>query len=147
MNASTAKRFKAKLSHSTRKHPESLLSQLGIIGLDSVEPAILGALIGGEPLLLIGLHGTGKSYLLNRISAGLGLEWRHSRHFFRSSAVRLGTPRGISAEGSTGESGTQLWSRMLMEREHREIGDRSRRLRRRQRSNGLGLDRSGDRQS
>ncbi len=57
--------------------PRSVLAQLGIIGMDAVEPAILGALIGGEPLLLIGPHGTGKSYLLNRIAAGLGLQWRH----------------------------------------------------------------------
>ena len=56
---------------------DSVLTQLGIIGMGSIEPVILGALIGGEPLLLIGPHGTGKSYLLNRISAGLGLEWRH----------------------------------------------------------------------
>jgi MoxR-like ATPase len=75
MNTSTAK--KTRISHSTRKPPESVLSQLGIIGMESVEPAILGALIGGEPLLLIGPHGTGKSYLLNRICAALGLEWRH----------------------------------------------------------------------
>jgi MoxR-like ATPase len=56
---------------------ESVLADLGIIGMDTIEPVILGALIGGEPLLLIGPHGTGKSYLLNRISAALGLEWRH----------------------------------------------------------------------
>ncbi len=57
--------------------PRSGLEPLGIIGVEAVEPAILGALIGGEPLLLIGPHGTGKSYLLNRIAAGLGLQWRH----------------------------------------------------------------------
>ena len=57
--------------------PESLLAALGIIGMEPIEPVILGALIGGEPLLLVGPHGTGKSYLLTRISAALGLELRH----------------------------------------------------------------------
>jgi MoxR-like ATPase len=74
---SSVKKPKKKASPGTVTRPESVLTQMGIIGMDSIEPAILGALIGGEPLLLIGPHGTGKSYLLNRISAGLGLEWRH----------------------------------------------------------------------
>jgi len=42
-----------------------------------IEPVIFAALITAEPLLLIGPHGTGKSLLLNRISAVLGLESRH----------------------------------------------------------------------
>src|SRR2546425_13146997 len=61
----------------SKPKPESLLAQIGIIGMEPIEPVILGALIGGEPLLLIGPHGTGKSYLLTRISAALGLELRH----------------------------------------------------------------------
>jgi MoxR-like ATPase len=55
----------------------SLLAELGVIGLEPIEPVMLGALISGEPLLLIGPHGTGKSYLLNRLCEALGLEWRH----------------------------------------------------------------------
>jgi MoxR-like ATPase len=55
----------------------SVLSSLGVIGLESVEPVILAALISREPLLLIGPHGTGKSYLLNRLSTALDLECRH----------------------------------------------------------------------
>jgi MoxR-like ATPase len=42
-----------------------------------IEPVVLAALITAEPLLLIGPHGTGKSFLLNRISAALGLVCRH----------------------------------------------------------------------
>jgi MoxR-like ATPase len=64
-----------------RKHipspPDSLLSQLGIVGMEAVEPAILAALINADPLLLIGPHGVGKSYLLNRLAAALGLSHRH----------------------------------------------------------------------
>ena len=44
--------------------PPSFLAELGIIGMEPIEPVILAALISGEPLLLIGPHGTGKSYLL-----------------------------------------------------------------------------------
>lgn len=55
----------------------SLLADLGVIGMEPIEPVILAALMTDEPLLLIGLHGTAKSYLLNRISVALGLRWRH----------------------------------------------------------------------
>ena len=42
-----------------------------------IEPVVLAALITAEPLLLIGPHGTGKSYLLNRLAAALRLQHRH----------------------------------------------------------------------
>jgi MoxR-like ATPase len=45
--------------------------------MGSVEPAILAALINADPLLLIGPHGVGKSYLLTRLAAALGLSHRH----------------------------------------------------------------------
>jgi len=54
-----------------------LLAKLGVVGMDRIEPVLLGALITGDPLLLIGPHGTGKSYLLERVALALGLEWRH----------------------------------------------------------------------
>jgi MoxR-like ATPase len=54
-----------------------LLKCLGVFGMERIEPVILAALVSGDPLLLIGPHGTGKSYLLNRISQALDLEWRH----------------------------------------------------------------------
>ena len=43
----------------------------------AVEPVILAALIQQDPMLLIGPHGTGRSYLLNRLAAALRLEHRH----------------------------------------------------------------------
>jgi MoxR-like ATPase len=55
----------------------SFLDSLGVIGMSSIEPVILAALITAEPLLLIGPHGTGKSFLLNRISRALGFTSRH----------------------------------------------------------------------
>ncbi|HIL70153.1 MAG TPA: MoxR family ATPase [Verrucomicrobia bacterium] len=54
-----------------------LIRNLGVYGYDEVEPLILAALVTGDPLLLIGEAGTGKTYLLNSISEALGLEHRH----------------------------------------------------------------------
>jgi MoxR-like ATPase len=54
-----------------------ILERLGIVGMESVEPIILAALIQQDPMLLIGPHGTGKSYLLNRLAAAMQLEHRH----------------------------------------------------------------------
>jgi MoxR-like ATPase len=45
--------------------------------MGTVEPVILAALIQQDPMLLIGPHGTGKSYLLNRLAASLRLQHRH----------------------------------------------------------------------
>jgi MoxR-like ATPase len=53
------------------------LRGLGVFGYDSVEPVVLAALVSGDPLLLIGRHGTGKTFLLNSLSEALGLEHRH----------------------------------------------------------------------
>ena len=54
-----------------------ILERLGIVGMRTVEPVILAALIQQDPMLLIGPHGTGKSYLLNRLAASLQLQHRH----------------------------------------------------------------------
>lgn len=54
-----------------------LLQRLNVFGLCHLDAVLLAALADGEPLLLIGPHGTAKSALLNRIAAALGLEHRH----------------------------------------------------------------------
>ncbi len=54
-----------------------LLRSLGIYGYDSLEPIILASLVTGDPLLLIGKAGTGKTYLLNSLSEALNLAHRH----------------------------------------------------------------------
>lgn len=54
-----------------------ILPELGVFGYDEVEPVILAALITGDPLLLIGKSGTGKTYLLNSLSEAFGLVHRH----------------------------------------------------------------------
>lgn len=55
----------------------SFLKPLGVYGYDAVEPLILASLVTEDPLLLVGLHGTGKTYLLNSLSEALELEHRH----------------------------------------------------------------------
>ena len=55
----------------------SRLARLGVYGFDAIEPLILAALVTGDPLLLIGASGTGKTFLLNTLSETLGLEHRH----------------------------------------------------------------------
>ena len=56
------------------RHP---LRQLGVVGLDTLEPVILAALATETPLLLVGAHGTAKSLLLSRLCEALHLQWRH----------------------------------------------------------------------
>src|SRR5262249_8496053 len=57
--------------------PETYLSRLGVFGFGEIEPVVLAALVTGDPLLLIGASGTGKTYLLNSLSEALKLEHRH----------------------------------------------------------------------
>jgi len=52
-------------------------ASLGVYGFAKRQLPILAALVTEDPLLLIGLSGTGKTYLLNSISEALGLEHRH----------------------------------------------------------------------
>lgn len=55
----------------------SFLRPLGVYGYDPVEPVILASLVTGDPLLLVGAAGTGKTFLLNSLSEALGLNHRH----------------------------------------------------------------------
>ncbi|MDI1242813.1 MAG: MoxR family ATPase [bacterium] len=53
------------------------LEAAGIYGYEAIESVILASLVTTDPLLLIGRCGTGKTFLLNSLSAALGLEHRH----------------------------------------------------------------------
>ena len=53
------------------------MRQIGVYGYDQVEPILLAALLSEDPLLLIGRHGTGKTFLLNSLSEALALQHRH----------------------------------------------------------------------
>jgi len=70
----------------------SLLTQpLGLLGWDQLEPVLLAALATSEPLLLIGKHGTAKSFLLERMAQSLGLTYR----FYNASLVNYDDLVGI----------------------------------------------------
>ncbi len=56
--------------------PPVLTRPLGLLGWDQLEPVLLAALATAEPLLLIGRHGTAKSFLLERLAQALGLTFR-----------------------------------------------------------------------
>lgn len=62
-------------SDTTRRR--GVLRQLGLVGLDSLEPVILAAIATETPLLLIGPHGTAKSLLLSKLCEALRISWRH----------------------------------------------------------------------
>ncbi len=56
--------------------PRSLLRPLGVVGYDTLEPALLAALATEEPLLLVSDHGAAKTLLLVRLAHALGLTLR-----------------------------------------------------------------------
>lgn len=72
--------------------PASLLTRpLGLEGWAHLEPVVLAALASGDPLLLIGRHGTAKSFLLERLAESLSLEFR----FYNASLVNYDDLVGI----------------------------------------------------
>ena len=79
----------------------SLLSRLGLFGLDDLAPVIVAALATDEPLLLIGPHGTGKTLLLTRVAEALGLMFRH----YNASLVNFDDLVGFPVPASNGSLG------------------------------------------
>lgn len=56
---------------------QSLITEpLGLFGWSHLEPVILAALASESPMLLIGKHGSAKSFLLERLAESLGLAFR-----------------------------------------------------------------------
>ncbi|HPN65516.1 MAG TPA: MoxR family ATPase [Candidatus Goldiibacteriota bacterium] len=51
------------------------LEKMGIYGISKIEPAILAGLVNGDPVLLIGTHGTAKTTLCRRLAEALSLEY------------------------------------------------------------------------
>ena len=81
--------------------PVSLLTQpLGLEGWAHLEAPILAALATHAPLLLIGPHGTAKSFLLERLAQALGLEYR----FYNASLLNYDDLVGIPVPDAKQES-------------------------------------------
>ena len=76
------------------------LAALGAYGFEAQEPVILAALTSGDPMLLIGRSGTGKTFLLNSISEALGLEHRHYNASLISFDDLVGFPYPDEAKAS-----------------------------------------------
>lgn len=56
---------------------KSLITEpLGLYGWSSLEPVILAALASESPMLLIGKHGSAKSFILERLAESLKMEFR-----------------------------------------------------------------------
>jgi len=71
--------------------PSLLSEQLGLEGWTQYEPVLLAALASEEPLLLVGPHGSAKSFLLERLAGALGLEFR----FYNASLINYDDLVGI----------------------------------------------------
>jgi MoxR-like ATPase len=79
----------------------SLLTRpLGLLGWERLEPVLLAALTTRDPLLLIGKHGTGKSFLLERLAQALGLVYR----FYNASLINYDDLVGIPVPDETRSS-------------------------------------------
>ena len=75
------------------------LRRLGVVGMDAVEPVIVAALVTEAPLLLIGPHGVGKSWMLTRLAVALGLPFRH----YNASLLNYDDLVGYPLPNSRGE--------------------------------------------
>jgi MoxR-like ATPase len=53
----------------------SILEGLGVYGLRSIEDAVLAGLVTGDPVLLVGSHGSAKTLLAQRVAEALGLRF------------------------------------------------------------------------
>ena len=71
--------------------PALLTRPLGLEGWTHLEPVILAALASEDPMLLVGAHGTAKSFLLERLAQALGLEYR----FYNASLINFDDLVGI----------------------------------------------------
>src|SRR6476659_6253552 len=83
-----------------RKIRSLLTRPLGLLGWERLEPVLLAALTTRDPLLLVGRHGTAKSFLLERLAQALGLVYR----FYNASLINYDDLLGIPAPDETQSS-------------------------------------------
>lgn len=71
---------------------KSLITEpLGLFGWKHLEPVILASLITEMPMLLVGKHGSAKSFILERLAESLGMEYR----FYNASLINYDDLVGI----------------------------------------------------
>ncbi|MFM8980223.1 MAG: AAA family ATPase, partial [Planctomycetia bacterium] len=80
--------------------PSVLTRPLGLAGWAGLEPVVLAALASGDPMLLVGRHGTAKSFLLERLAQALGLEYR----FYNASSVNYDDLVGVPVPDASGQA-------------------------------------------
>ncbi|MCX7830664.1 MAG: MoxR family ATPase, partial [Acidobacteria bacterium] len=59
----------------TEKNIDYVLKEIGLYGYEKIEDIILAAIVTGDPLLLVGTHGTAKTMLCERLARALGLKF------------------------------------------------------------------------
>jgi len=94
-----------------------VLCELGFFGLGAVEEAIVAALITGDPLLMIGKHGTAKTAVCREVAKVLGLEFNAydaSKALF-DDVVGYPSPKALT-EGRVEylESPVTLWNKSFV---------------------------------
>lgn len=77
-----------------------IVRSLGVQGWQHLDPIVLAALTIQSPLLLVGPHGTAKSLLVERLSAALGMTWRH----YNASLINYDDLVGIPLPDEQGET-------------------------------------------
>lgn len=83
---------------------KSLITEpLGLFGWKHLEPVILASLITEMPMLLVGKHGSAKSFILERLAESLGMKYRFydasnitNDDLFRAS---VSTDEAVSSDG------------------------------------------------
>jgi len=99
-----------------RVAPSFITRPLGLEGWAALEPVVLAALASGDPLLLVGRHGSAKSFLLERLAQALRLEYR----FYNASLVSYDDLVGVPVPDETGlalryiSTPTSIWQAQVV---------------------------------
>jgi len=68
------------------------LNKIGVYGMDNYEDIIMVPLVTESPVILIGSHGTGKTYLLNNLAKMVGMKHKHYNASLISFEDLIGYP-------------------------------------------------------
>jgi len=71
---------------------KGFLNKIGVYGIDNYEDIIMVPLVTESPVILIGNHGTGKTYLLNNLAKMMGMKHKHYNASLISFEDLIGYP-------------------------------------------------------